>query len=128
MIVVGLETPSAKTPGEVLRVTPAPQPALVGYMILGLTALIFLFAGLVFTAVYDGASLAHLDAAAKDPAIDDAPLGGLFVNEQVLVSFWLACLFFCLFFITLLYQRFYTDHVLIAKRRFRKWEDEGVQL
>ena len=39
-----------------------------------------------------------------------------------------ACAFFSLWYIIFLWQRFFKDHVTIAKRRFRKWEDEGVQL
>jgi hypothetical protein len=29
--------------------------------------------------------------------------------------------------VVFLYQRGFVDHVTIAKKRFRKWEDEGVQ-
>lgn len=119
-----LEIPTNKEPGTEIRRTAAARPAIVGAFILGLTIIEFVFAGLVFTAMANGANR----AGDYDPAIDSAPLNGLFLNEQTIISFWLACTFFCLFAIVLLYQRFYLDHVTIAKRRFRKWEDEGVQL
>ena len=121
---MGLEIATNKTPGVEVRRTLAPRPPFVGLMILGLMAIEFLFMVLVFWAVINGAN----NAAQHDPAIENAPLGGLFLNEQTIISFWLGCTFFCLFTVILLYQRFFMDHVTIAKRRFRKWEDEGVQL
>ena len=51
-----------------------------------------------------------------------------FNNEQTIVSFWIAIIFFALTYMIFLYQRFFKDHVTIYKKRFRKWEDEGVQL
>lgn len=127
---MGLEVPSAKTPGDVIRVTPAERPAFIGLCILALTGIELLFAVLVFWAVANGAN----NAAAHDPKIPDFTLSiyfqdiRFFKNEQAIISFWLACIFFCLWYIIFLYQRFFKDHTTIAKRRFRKWEDEGVQL
>ena len=136
---MGLEIPTGKVPGTVVRATPAERPAFAGLLILALTAIEFVFVILVFWAVANDAN----NAAALDPAIPqvsfDIPPGPdqvvppfytvpFFLNEQTLISFWLACIFFCLFMIILLYQRFFLDHVTIAKKRFRKWEDEGVQL
>jgi hypothetical protein len=121
---MGLEIPTGKTPGIVVRATPAARPALVGAMILGLFLVQLLFFVLIFWAIIGGAN----DAGAKDPAIDGAPLGTLLKNEQTIISFWISMTFFCLFAMILLYQRFFKDHVTITKKRFRKWEDEGVQL
>lgn len=127
---MGLEIPTGKTPGTVVRATPAGRPAIVGAMILGLFLIQILFFVLIFWAVFwNGAN----DAGAKDPAIDqwsDEYLLGIspFLNEQTIISFWIAMTFFCLFAMILLYQRFFKDHVTITKKRFRKWEDEGVQL
>ena len=129
---MGLEITTNKIPGVEIRRTPASAPAMAGAMILALTVIIFLFIGLIFSAVYSydsekGLHLAKLDALDHDPAIDEAPLGTIFKGEQTIVSFWLACTLFSLFFVILLYQRYFLDHVTIAKKRFRKWEDEGVQ-
>lgn len=121
---MGLEIQTGKVPGTEIRRTPATRPAFAGLLILLLTALEVLFIVLVFAALGNNAN----NAGAHDPAISKAPLGSLFLNEQTIVSFWLGCVFYCLFGIILLYQRYFTDHVTIAKRRFRKWEDEGVQL
>ena len=126
----GLEVQTGKVPGTVVRSTPAERPAFIGFLILVLAAIELLFVNLVFMAIGAGAN----NAAAHDPAIPTwtIDLGfqkiGVFLNEQTIVSFWLACIFFCLFGIIVLYQRFVLDHVTIAKKRFRKWEDEGVQL
>ncbi len=120
----GLSVPTNKTPGEVLRHTPAPRPAIIGLSIVILMLAEIVFVTLVFWAISDGAN----DATAIDPEIQAAPMGFIFLNEQSLIAFWLACTFFCLSFIILLYQRYFTDHVTIAKYRYRKWEDEGVQL
>lgn len=126
----GLEVQTGKVPGTVIRRTPAPRPAFIGLLILGLAAIELLFVVLVFMAVANGAN----NAAAHDPAIPNVVLNlgfqriEFFLSEQAIVSFWLACIFFALFYIIFLYQRFFVDHVTIAKRRFRKWEDEGVQL
>ena len=119
----GLEVQTGKVPGTIIRTTPAPRAALVGAMILGLIVLQFVYVVLVFQALFAGAN----NAAGHDPAIDGAPLGGLFKNEQTIISFWLAGIFFCLSFAIFLYQRHFVDHVTIAKKRYRKWEDEGVQ-
>jgi hypothetical protein len=126
----GLEVQTGKVPGTVVRTTPAERPAFIGFLILVLSAIELLFVYLVFAALFAGAN----NAAAHDPAIPNYTLNigfrqfEFFLSEQAIVSFWLACIFFCLFLIIFLYQRFFLDHVTIAKRRFRKWEDEGVQL
>ena len=126
----GLEVQTGKVPGTVIRRTPAERPAFVGFLILVLAAIELLFVVLIFMAIGAGAN----NAAAHDPAIPNATLNmgfrqiEFFLNEQTIISFWLACVFFCLFGIIFLYQRFFLDHVTIAKKRFRKWEDEGVQL
>ena len=126
----GLEVQTGKVPGTVVRTTPAPRPAFIGFLILVLTVIEFTFVVLVFTAIAHNAN----NAAAHDPAIPEGVIDigfqriHFFKNEQTIISFWLACIFFCLWYMIFLYQRFFTDHVTIAKRRFRKWEDEGVQL
>lgn len=129
---MGLEIPSAKVPGTVVRTTAAPRPAFIGLLIVVLTVIIFVMGGLTMYAVLvKGAN----NAAAHDPAIPEYTVSifgfkefNFFINEQTIVSFWLAVIFFSLFELIFLYQRFFVDHVTIAKRRFRKWEDEGVQL
>ncbi|MEK6985522.1 MAG: hypothetical protein AABX89_03955 [Candidatus Thermoplasmatota archaeon] len=131
----GLEVNTGKVPGTVVRSTPASRPAFVGALILGLFVVQMIFLSLVSMAIYQdliadpkkGIPDAN-NAAAHDPAIEGAPLGGLFLNEQTIVSFWLACLFFSFSFMVFLYLRYFKDHTTIVKRRFRKWEDEGVQL
>ena len=126
----GLEIQTGKVPGTEVRRTPAQRPPFIGLLILALSAIELLFVVLIFMAIGAGAN----NAAAHDPAIPDGHLNmgfqdiRFFLNEQTIISFWLACTFFCLFGIIFLYQRFFLDHVTIAKRRFRKWEDEGVQL
>lgn len=126
----GLEVQTGKVPGTVIRRTPAPRPAFIGFLIVVLAVIEFVFVALVFVAIANGAN----NAAAHDPAIPNGVVNigfqkiEFFKNEQTIVSFWLACVFFCLWYMVFLYQRFFTDHVTIAKRRFRKWEDEGVQL
>jgi hypothetical protein len=133
-MVASLEIPTGKTPGAEIRRTPAQRPAFVGALILGLFLVQLVFLFLVGSALYqdgisDGKKIPDANnAAAHDPAIDHAPLGTLFKNEQTIISFWIACIFFSLAYTVFLYQRFFKDHVTIAKRRFRKWEDEGVQL
>jgi hypothetical protein len=128
---LGLEIPTGKVPGTEIRRTPAERPALIGMLILAGCALILLFASLFFWALVSGAN----DAAAHHPDIPNGKISifgfisfEFFKNEQTIVSFWLACMFFTLAYILFLYQRFFVDHVTIAKKRFRKWEDEGVQL
>lgn len=129
-----LEIPTGKVPGTVVRSSAAERPAMAGAMILGLFACQLIFLFLIGGALYqdfiaDGKSIPDANnAAAHHPDIDHAPLGTLFKNEQTIISFWIACVFFCLAYMVFLYQRFFKDHVTIAKRRFRKWEDEGVQL
>ncbi len=126
----GLEVQTGKVPGTVVRRTPAPRPPFIGFLIVVLSAIEFVFVALVFTAIANGAN----SATGLDPAIPTFTLDIYFqkipfsISEQTLISFWLACIFFCLWYIIFLYQRFFTDHVTIAKRRFRKWEDEGAQL
>lgn len=121
---MGLEIPTNKTPGATIRTTEATRPAFIGLCIVLLTLIELGLMVLVFYAVAVGAN----DAQGMDPAIEDAFLGPVLKSEQQVVSIWLAGIFFNLSFIIFLYQRFFTDHVTIAKRRFRKWEDEGVQL
>jgi Na+/proline symporter len=128
--VAGLEVQTGKVPGTEIRRTPASRPSFIGFLILVLAVIELVFVGLVFTAIGNGAN----DAAAHDPAIPNGAIDfgfqrfEFFLNEQTIISFWLACIFFCLFGIIFLYQRFFMDHVTIAKKRYRKWEDEGVQL
>jgi hypothetical protein len=133
---MGLEIQTGKVPGTEIRRTPAQRPAFIGGLILGLLAIELLFFVLVGMAVYQdmiadptsGIPDAN-NAAGHDPRIPDLVFGPftLFKNEQTIVSFWIACIFFALAFMIFLYQRFFKDHVTISKRRFRKWEDEGGQ-
>lgn len=121
---MSLEIPTNKTPGDEIRRTAAPRPAIVGFMIVALTALQLVLTGLVFYAVGQGwNSPVHVT-----PGVHNAPLGTILKSDQQIISAWLAGIFYCLGTIIFLYQRYFTDHVTIAKRRFRKWEDEGVQL
>ncbi len=126
----GLEVQTGKVPGTVIRRTPAPRPPFIGLLIVASALLELLFTVLVFWAIGKGAN----SAAGLDPRIPTFTLDiyfrqiPFFISEQTLISFWLACIFFLLWYIIFLYQRFFVDHVTIAKRRFRKWEDEGVQL
>lgn len=126
----GLEIQTGKVPGTVVRRTPATRPAFVGMLIVASALLELVFTVLVFWAVFKGAN----SAAGLDPRIPVFTLDiyfqkiPFFISEQTLISFWLACIFFLLWYILFLYQRFFVDHVTIAKKRFRKWEDEGVQL
>lgn len=130
-----LEVQTGKVPGTVVRSTKASRPAFVGALILGLFVVQLIFLGLVSMAIWQdmiadpkkGIPDAN-NAAEHDPAIESAPLANLFVNEQTIVSFWLACLFFAFSYMVFLYQRYFRDHTTIVKKRFRKWEDEGVQL
>jgi hypothetical protein len=132
--VASLEIQTGKVPGTEIRRSPAERPALVGAMILGLFVVQMIFLVLLGMALYqdaiaDGKKVPDANnAAGHDPAIDHAPLGTLFKNEQTIISFWIACIFFSMAYMVFLYQRYFKDHVTIAKRRFRKWEDEGVQL
>lgn len=121
---MGLETPTNKTPGDTIRTTEATRPAFIGLCIVALTVIELVLMVLVFIAIGSGAN----DAQGMDPAIEESFMGSVLKSEQQVVSLWLAGIFFNLSFIIFLYQRFFTDHVTIAKRRFRKWEDEGVQL
>lgn len=134
---MGLEIQTGKTPGTVVRTTPAARPAIVGAMILALFLIQLLFFGLIAKALWqDAISDPSADpvvpdannAAGHDPAIDNAPMGTMFKNEQTIISFWISMTFFCLFGMIFLYQRYFKDHITITKKRFRKWEDEGVQL
>lgn len=121
---MGLEILTNKTPGEEIRRTPAPRPPIVGAMIIALLIIEFVLIALVFNAVAAGANSPH--TIQEDVA--EAPLSGIFKSDQQIIASWLAGVMFCMSFIILLYQRYFKDHVTIAKRRFRKWEDEGVQL
>lgn len=126
----GLEIQTGKVPGTVIRRTPAPRPAFIGLLIVASALLELLFVILVFWAIGSGAN----SAAGLDPRIPRSELNiyfrqiPFFISEQTLISFWIACIFFLLWYIIFLYQRFFVDHVTIAKKRFRKWEDEGAQL
>jgi beta-lactamase regulating signal transducer with metallopeptidase domain len=128
--VAGLEVQTGKVPGTEIRRTPASRPAFIGFLILVLAAIELVFVGLVFTAIGNGAN----DAAAHDPAIPNSSINmgfqriEFFLNEQTIISFWISIIFFSLWYMIFLYQRFFKDHVTINKKRFRKWEDEGVQL
>ncbi len=126
----GLEIQTGKVPGTVIRRTAASRPAFIGLLIV-LSAIIELtFVVLVFWALAKDANSAQ----GLDPSIPQGTIDiyfqkiPFFTSEQTLISFWLACIFFMLWFIIFLYQRYFVDHVTIAKKRFRKWEDEGVQL
>lgn len=121
---MGLEIPTNKTPGDELRRTPAQRPAFAGLLILSLVLIEFVFLALVFNAIWNGWN----SPVEVTPEVDAAPLSGIFKSDQQIIASWIAGIFFSLAFITLLYQRYFMDHVIIAKKRFRKWEDEGVQL
>ena len=121
---MGLEVPTNKTPGDVLRTTGAERPAFIGMLILLLTVVELVFMALVFIALANGANL----ATEVDPKIAAAFGGKVLKSEQQIISLWIAGTFYCLAVIIFFYQRYFMDHVTIAKRRFRKWEDEGVQL
>ncbi len=121
---MGLEIPTNKTPGDEIRRTAAVRPPFAGLLILTLAVIEFVFLGLVFNAVWEGWNA----PATLTEEVAHAPLSGLFGGDQRIIASWLAGIFFCMGFITLLYQRYFMDHVTIAKKRFRKWEDEGVQL
>jgi hypothetical protein len=126
-----LEIQTGKVPGTEVRRTPAPRPAFIGLLILGLLGIILMMTVLTFVAIANGAN----DAAAHDPAIPNVSFSifgfkevEFFLNEQTIISFWISIIFFSLWYMIFLYQRFFKDHVTINKKRFRKWEDEGVQL
>ena len=126
----GLEVQTGKVPGTVIRRTPAQRPAFIGMLIVAGALVELTFVVLVFWALAKGGN----SAAGLDPSIPTWTLDiyfqkiPFFISEQTLISFWLACIFFMLWYLIFLYQRFFVDHVTIAKKRFRKWEDEGVQL
>lgn len=120
---MGLEIATNKTPGEEIRRTPAERPAMAGALILALTVIQFVFLVLVIQAVAAGWNSPHTIT----EEVATAPLSGLFKSDQQIISSWIAGIFFCISFSALLYQRYFMDHVVLAKRRFRKWEDEGVQ-
>ena len=121
---MGLEIKTNKEPGTESRVTPAPRPPVIGLLILGLTVIELVLAYLVFDAVIRGAN----SPTVTSPELAGAPLIGWFVSDQRIISLWLAGIFFSLGFVVFLYQRYFMDHVTVVKKRFRKWEDEGVQL
>lgn len=128
---MGLEIQTGKVPGAVVRATPAERPAFIGLLILGLLGIILLMTTLVFWAVASGAN----SAAGLDPAIPTVTFSifgfkeiTFFLSEQTLISFWISIIFFSLTYMIFLYQRYFRDHVTVYKKRFRKWEDEGVQL
>ena len=121
---MGLEIPTNKTPGDVIRSTEAERPAFIGLLIVGLTALELVFMALLIMGVAQGAN----SATEVDPAIAEAWGGSVLKSEQQILSFWLAGSFYCLSFIIFLYQRYFMDHVTIYKKRFRKFEDEGASL
>lgn len=121
---MGLEIPTNKVPGTEVRRTPGTRPAMAGLMILALTAIQLVFVGLIFNAVANGWN----SPSAVAPAVHDAFFGKVLKSDQQIISAWLAGVFYCLAFTIFLYQKYFMDHVTIVKRRFRKWEDEGVQL
>jgi len=128
---MGLEIQTGKTPGVEVRRTPAERPAFIGLLILGLLGIILMMTVLVFWAVFTGAN----SAAGLDPHIPTVTFSifgfkeiTFFGSEQTLISFWISIIFFSLTEMIFLYQRFFKDHVTVYKKRFRKWEDEGVQL
>ncbi len=124
---MGLEIATNKTPGQTIRETGAQRPAFIGLCIVALTVIEFVFLALVLNVTLFPGTVEPLSAYQMDPHVEEAPLAKLWISEQQIVSLWLAGSFFTLSFIIFLYQRFFMDHVTIAKRRFRKWEDEGVQ-
>jgi hypothetical protein len=124
---MGLEIATNKEPGTVIRTTPASRPQLMGLLIVFLTIIEFVFVALVLNVTLFPGTVEPLSAHQMDPEVLAAPGAGLLISEQQIVSMWLAGSFFTLAQITFLYQRYFVDHVTIAKKRFRKWEDEGVQ-
>lgn len=124
---MGLEIQSSKVPGTEMRRTPASRPPMIGLCIVALTLIEFVFVALVIHITLFAGLEQPLSAHHMDPEVLAQPLAGLFISEQQVVSIWLAGAFFTLAWIVFLYQRCFMDHVTIAKRRFRKWEDEGVQ-
>jgi len=121
---MGLETPTGKTPGTETRITEAPQSAVVGLAILLLTGIELVLVVLVFYAVFvTGANSPTITS----PDTAQAPLADWFGSDQRIISLWLGAIFVNLAYILFLYQGYFMDHVTVAKRRFKKWEDEGVQ-
>ncbi len=124
---MGLEIATNKVPGTTIRETEAQRPAFIGLCIVALTVIEFVFVALVLNITLFPGTAEPLSAYQMDPEVEAAPLAKWFISEQQIVSLWLAGSFFTLSFIIFLYQRFFMDHLTIAKKRFRKWEDEGVQ-
>ncbi len=124
---MGLEIATNKVPGTTIRETEAQRPAFIGLCIVALTFVEFVFLALVLNVTLFPGTVEPLSAYRMAPNVHAAPLAKLFISEQQIVSLWLAGSFFTLSFIIFLYQRYFMDHVTIAKKRFRKWEDEGVQ-
>jgi beta-lactamase regulating signal transducer with metallopeptidase domain len=122
---MGLEIKTNKEPGTVSRVTPAARPPMVGLLILLLTGIEFV---LIYITSYTVFALGANSPSITSPQLAGAPLINWFKSDQRIISLWLAGIFFNMAYIIFLYQRFFMDHVTIVKRRFRKWEDEGVQL
>src|SRR2546423_844450 len=115
---MGLEIQTGKTPGTVVRTTPAPRPAIVGAMILALFLIQVLFLGLITAALWadwkqgddtgrigvDGKPILYPganNAATHDPAIPNVTFSifgfkdvTFFKNEQTIISFWIAMTFF----------------------------------
>ncbi len=120
---MGLEIETNKTPGEEIRRTAAPRPAAAGAIILMLTIVEFVLLVLVIQAVAAGWNSPHTIT----EEVAQAPLSKIFKSDQQIISSWIAGIFFCIAWTALLYQRYFMDHLVIAKKRFRKWEDEGVQ-
>jgi ABC-type multidrug transport system fused ATPase/permease subunit len=144
---MGLEIQTGKTPGAEVRRTPAERPAFIGLLIVGLMLIIWLMFYLVVSALLPRLWIGNIgvpddqlppmanNAAEHDPAIPNLSFSifgfkevTFFLNEQTIISFWISIIFFSLTYMIFLYQRFFRDHVTIYKKRFRKWEDEGVQL
>jgi hypothetical protein len=120
---VGLEIETNKTAGEEIRRTEAPRPAMAGALILMLTVVEFVLLVLVIQAVAAGWNSPHT----VTEEVAAAPFAGILKSDQQIISAWIAGIMFCIAFTALLYQRYFMDHVILAKKRFRKWEDEGVQ-
>lgn len=124
---MGLEIQTNKTPGATIRETEGERPQIIGLCIVVMTLIEFVFLGLIMHITLFPGTEQPLLATGMAPEVESQFLAPLFVSEQQIVSMWLAGAFFNLSFIIFLYQRFFMDHLVIAKRRFGKWEDEGVQ-
>lgn len=121
---MGLETTTNKTPGTEVRVTPAPRPPVIGLAIVALTLLELLLVLLVF---YNVLVVGANSPTGLSGETARAPLANWFDSDQRVISMWLGGIFINLSVIIFLYQGYFMDHITVVKRRFKKWEDEGVQ-